>query len=54
MVAATSHCYMSTWQGTIWWVGHGNPGAGRRPVPGTQEQFGAIVQAWIDTGAACP
>jgi hypothetical protein len=30
------------------------PGAGRQPAPGTQEQFGAIVQAWIDTGAECP
>jgi hypothetical protein len=30
------------------------PGAGRDPAPGTQEQFGALVQAWIDTGAQCP
>jgi hypothetical protein len=30
------------------------PGAGRQPAPGSQEQFGAIVQAWIDTGAECP
>jgi hypothetical protein len=30
------------------------PGAGRDPVPGTQQQFGALVQAWIDTGAQCP
>jgi hypothetical protein len=30
------------------------PGAGREPVPGTQQQFGAITRAWIDTGAACP
>ncbi|MDE2577774.1 MAG: Isoquinoline 1-oxidoreductase subunit [Hyphomicrobiales bacterium] len=36
-------------------VGWGwNPGAGRTPVPGTQKQFGDIIQAWIDTGAACP
>ena len=31
-----------------------NPGEGRRPAPGTQAQFGALVQAWIDTGAKCP
>jgi hypothetical protein len=31
-----------------------NPGEGREPVPGTQAQFGEIIQAWIDTGAACP
>jgi hypothetical protein len=30
------------------------PGAGREPAPGTQEQFGAIVAAWVETGAACP
>jgi hypothetical protein len=36
-------------------VGWGwNPGKGREPVPGTQEEFGKLVQAWVDTGAACP
>jgi hypothetical protein len=30
------------------------PGEGRDPAPGTQEQLGALVQAWIDSGAACP
>jgi hypothetical protein len=30
------------------------PGPGRRPAPGTQEQLGFIIQAWIDTGAECP
>lgn len=30
------------------------PGAGRVPAPGTQAQLGELVQAWIDTGAACP
>ncbi|MEQ8344225.1 MAG: hypothetical protein RIB84_27380 [Sneathiellaceae bacterium] len=30
------------------------PGYGRTPAPGTQAQAGALVQAWIDTGAACP
>lgn len=36
-------------------VGWGwNPGAGRQPVPGTQEEFGALFHAWADTGAVCP
>jgi hypothetical protein len=30
------------------------PGAGRDPAPGTQELFGQLIQAWIDTGAECP
>jgi hypothetical protein len=30
------------------------PGAGREPAPGTQQQFGALVTAWVDTGAHCP
>jgi hypothetical protein len=36
-------------------VGWGwNPGDGREPVPGTQEQFGALYRAWAETGAHCP
>ena len=36
-------------------VGWGwSPGDGRAPAPGTQDQFGEIIQAWIDTGAECP
>jgi hypothetical protein len=30
------------------------PGAGRTPVPGTQEGFGRLIAAWIETGAVCP
>ena len=30
------------------------PGFGRAPAPGTQAQAGALVEAWIKTGAACP
>jgi cytochrome c5 len=30
------------------------PGAGRRPAPGTQKQAGALVEAWVQTGAVCP
>ena len=31
-----------------------NPGANRTPAPGTQEQFGKLIEAWIANGAACP
>jgi hypothetical protein len=30
------------------------PGHSRVPAPGTQQQFGDLMQAWMDTGAACP
>jgi hypothetical protein len=30
------------------------PGFGRKPAPGTQQQAGALVEAWAKTGAACP
>jgi hypothetical protein len=30
------------------------PGYGRRPAPGTQKQAGALVEAWVKTGAECP
>jgi hypothetical protein len=30
------------------------PGHGRTQAPGTQQEFAALVRAWIDTGAACP
>ena len=36
-------------------VGWGwNPGGNRKPAPGTQAEFGALIKAWADTGAACP
>ncbi|MFL6564720.1 MAG: Isoquinoline 1-oxidoreductase subunit [Burkholderiales bacterium] len=36
-------------------VGWGwHPSLGRTAVPGTQEQFGALIKAWADSGAACP
>ena len=36
-------------------VGWGwNPGAGREPAPGTQKAFGALVEAWVESGSACP
>jgi hypothetical protein len=30
------------------------PGEGRAPAPGTQAQFGALIAAWVETGAHCP
>jgi hypothetical protein len=30
------------------------PGYGRQPAPGTQKEFGALIDAWMKTGAACP
>jgi hypothetical protein len=36
----------------VGWAWH--PGFGRTPAPGTQEEAKALVEAWIDTGAACP
>jgi hypothetical protein len=30
------------------------PGGGREPAPGTQKELGALIQAWMDTGAVCP
>jgi len=30
------------------------PGDGRTPAPGTQVQFGELIEAWIATGAQCP
>jgi hypothetical protein len=31
-----------------------NPGSNRTPAPGTQAQFGQLIEAWIASGAACP
>ena len=36
----------------VGWAWH--PGFGRSPAPGTQKQAGALVEAWVQTGAACP
>ena len=30
------------------------PGYGRAPAPGTQKDAGALVEAWVKTGAICP
>ncbi len=31
-----------------------SPGFGRRPAPGTQQEAGALAEAWVKAGAACP
>jgi hypothetical protein len=31
-----------------------DPGADREKVPGTQQQFGELLGAWVATGAECP
>lgn len=36
----------------VGWAWH--PGEGRTPAPGTQQQLGQLITAWIDTGAHCP
>jgi len=48
---ADIHRHMET-DHLVGWAWH--PGAGRRPAPGTQEVFGALIGAWIATGAECP
>jgi hypothetical protein len=30
------------------------PGFSREPAPGTQKEFGALIEAWVKTGAVCP
>lgn len=36
----------------VGWAWH--PGEGRRPAPGSQAVLGALIGAWIETGAQCP
>jgi hypothetical protein len=36
----------------VGWAWH--PGEGRVPAPGSQAEFGALIEAWISTGAHCP
>lgn len=48
---ADVHKHVST-DHLVAWAWH--PGDGRQPAPGTQELFGALLKAWIATGAVCP
>jgi hypothetical protein len=45
------HEHMTT-DPLVGWAWH--PGEGRSPAPGTQIQFGALIEAWISAGAHCP
>lgn len=36
----------------VGWAWH--PGGRRMPAPGTQAEFGALIAAWLETGARCP
>jgi len=36
----------------VGWAWH--PGGRRTRAPGTQAEFGALIQAWLETGARCP
>lgn len=36
----------------VGWAWH--PGGTRTPAPGTQKEFGELIKAWVDSGAACP
>jgi hypothetical protein len=36
----------------VGWAWH--PGFGRSPAPGTQKEAGALVDAWVKSGAVCP
>lgn len=36
----------------VGWAWH--PGGDRQPPPGSQAEFGSLIKAWLETGAACP
>lgn len=36
----------------VGWAWH--PGSQRSPAPGSQAAFGALIKAWLDSGARCP
>lgn len=49
LAAIAEHIGRDTLVGWAW-----SPGGTRTAAPGTQEGAGALVEAWIATGAACP
>jgi hypothetical protein len=49
MAALIHHMSEDTLVGWAW-----HPGGDRKPAPGTQAEFGALIKAWADTGGACP
>lgn len=48
---AEIHKHVST-DHLVAWAWH--PGEGRRPAAGSQDVFGALIEAWVETGAQCP
>jgi hypothetical protein len=49
LAAVVHHMAEDSLVGWAW-----SPGADRTPAPGTQREFGALLQAWVESGAACP
>lgn len=49
LAAIHEHVATDSLVGSAW-----HPGSGRAPAPGTQKEFGALIEAWISTGAHCP
>lgn len=49
MAALFKHVSEDSLVGWAW-----SPGGLRRPVPGTQAEFGALMRAWAASGAHCP
>ena len=49
MAALLHHLGEDTLVGWAW-----SPGFGRVAAPGTQQELGALLDAWIKTGAVCP
>ena len=49
LAALQEHMARDSLVGWAW-----NPGGQREPAPGTQERFGELIAAWIESGAACP
>jgi hypothetical protein len=45
----TTHMATDSLVGWAW-----APGFGRTPAPGTQRELGALIEAWVKTGAVCP
>jgi hypothetical protein len=44
-----THMATDTLVGWAW-----SPGFGREPAPGTQQELGALIEAWMKSGAVCP
>ena len=49
LAAIARHMKEDTLVGWGW-----NPGVDRTPAPGTQQVFGDLFLAWVDSGAVCP